>query len=69
MKWQEKLAVLKVAGFQLYENPEWVAYPDSHYKYYCDPGNDIYGIGDTYEAAVDSAWFEYTEGLKNEKAS
>lgn len=69
MKWQEKLAVLKVAGFKLYENPKWVASPNLYYKYYCDPGNDVVGCGDTREAAVDCAWHEYTERLENEKAS
>ena len=69
MKWQDKLAVMKLDGFTLRQPRGWKK-DRTLWRYICevDDDNSIYGTGDTKAAAVNAAWITYTES-KNEKAS
>lgn len=70
MKWQDKLAVLKLAGFDLYENPAYSGIPEHEWRYFCDKFDPYdLGVGDTQEDAVNDAWNDYMKRFENEKAS
>lgn len=70
MRWQEKLAVLKVAGFELKRNPDYVGMPQYEWQYFCEKYAPYeLGVGDTQEQAVNDAWNDYTKRLNDEKAS
>ena len=69
MKWQDKLAVMKLDGFTLRQPNGWKK-DRTLWKYICevDDNNAIYGTGDTKAQAVNQAWRIYMEHL-NAKAS
>lgn len=71
MKWEEKLAVLKVVGYTLAESDRWKHAPKSHYRYLCerDERDPNYGVGETKAKAVNEAWELYTQEIEDEKAS
>lgn len=71
MKWEEKLAVLKVAGYKIYQSNGWEHYPNEHYRYVCerDERDPNYGVGETKAKAVNEAWELYTQEIEDEKAS
>lgn len=74
MKWQEKLAVLKVVGFEVVDcgNDRDVG-EGKYFRYLVDwTGNSdrwAYGAGDTLREATEKAWLQYERVIKNEKAS
>ena len=70
MKWQDKLAVMKLEGFDVRQSSSWAKGSQHYWRYICevDDDNAIYGTGDTKAAAVNMAWRIYVEKL-NAKAS
>lgn len=68
MNWQDKLAILKMAGYELKESDRWRNAPKSYYRYICDTGPS-WGVGDTKAQAVDDAWEVYMREVNDEKVS
>ena len=70
MKWQDKLAVMKLEGFDVRQSIGWTKGDMTCWRYICevDDENTIYGTGDTKAQAVNQAWRTYMEHL-NAKAS
>lgn len=72
MKWQEKWAVLKMAGFELKDHGDDRAVGmGKYFRYVCQEHawGKIYGAGDTKAEAVNSVWEQYIEEKQNEKVS
>lgn len=71
MKWQEKLAVLKVAGYKFNETPEWKAEPDEFYRWWSErgvPNTDgyYYEADDDLQHLVHDAWDNYEWEVLND---
>jgi len=72
MKWQEKLAILKMAGYVLRESENWKRSPAHHWRYVCeipDAPDTPFGAQNTEHGAVRKAFDNYMWELKNGKAS
>ena len=72
MNWRDKLAVLKLAGYVLYESPNWAKSPKYHWRYVCEKEDDPdapIGAANEQHRAVSKAFNEYMEALNYEKAS
>ena len=81
MNWEDKWAVLKLAGYWLGVNPKWDEHPTVIFKYLCELEEDDewgdewnYGSGESKEEAVCEAFWNYQKkleylGKQNEKVS
>lgn len=72
MNWREKLAVLKMVGFNVVDHGEDRSISDGKYfRYLVDwtdnPESWAYGAGDTLPEATEKAWLQYERVIKHEK--